>query len=75
MFDYESKKSIEVTSCYHCCDFFESDMDGMFCSHPTICDQPRIINQDNSRGRVPPGCPLRRGKTKIVKIYNLREGV
>lgn len=66
----------EVEQCYHGCDFFGKSMDGMYCMHPKLKNSgiqgQHIINQDNSRGRVPDKCPLREEILETNIIYKLK---
>lgn len=61
-----------VNSCYHSCPFFNANSEGMFCGHPHWGDKyffdSMIITQDNSRGRVPDECPLKKEPMIIRKI-------
>jgi hypothetical protein len=68
------KKQI-ITGCYHRCIFFDTDMDGMKCSHPYFYGkgyEGMIITHDNSKnGNIPEKCPLRDGRIKIVTKISL----
>lgn len=59
-------KETEVISCYHDCPFFGTEGSPspiMCCKHPSLdCDTRLIITHDNSTGRVPDECPLRKGE-------------
>lgn len=65
--------NVEVKQCYHSCPFFGVNSDGMYCGHPFFedksADASMIISQDNSRGRVPDECPLRKGS--LTMNYSL----
>ena len=62
-------KEISVIECYHVCPFFSLEGNLMVCKHPDFEEiiskgngyENLIINQDNSRGRVPDKCPLKNG--------------
>jgi len=49
----------------------------MECTHPDFgvveWEKKLIINHDNSRGRVPDECPLRKGATEIVMRIKLKD--
>jgi len=67
-----------VNECYHECNFFSTNMDGMKCNHPYWEDKGAydnmIITQDNSRdGNIPEKCPLRNGHTEIVLKISLNK--
>jgi len=65
---YVNEKSVK--ECYHVCPLFTTSGNEMSCGHQYFKDgdlENRIITQDNSRGRVPDQCPLKRfGPTEIV---------
>ena len=65
---YVNEKSVK--ECYHVCPLFTTSGNEMSCGHQHFKDgglENRIITQDNSRGRVPDQCPLKRfGPTEIV---------
>jgi len=49
----------------------------MECTHPDFgeveWEKKLIINQDNSRGRVPDECPFRKGPTEVILRFILKE--
>ena len=65
----------EVKQCYHSCPFFRISHEDMYCGHPvwkekdTAAYGSLIITKDNSKGRVPEECPLRR--EPLVVTYRL----
>ena len=65
-----------VEECFHRCHFFNTDVDGMKCNHPYFEDKKpyenMIITQNNSHGRVPDECPLRKESVEVVVICHLR---
>jgi hypothetical protein len=71
----EKESNITVKECYHSCPLFGISSDGMECMHPVFeSGSPwdrMIITQNNSRGRVPDKCPLRKSAIKIVKNIKL----
>jgi hypothetical protein len=66
-----------VDECYCSCPFYGSYINGMICNHPYWKDKGpfdnRIINHDNSHGKVPNECPLRKGPVTNIKRIRLRE--
>lgn len=51
----------EITRCYHQCPYFNTDMDGMFCEHPSIGPNQwdvRIISHPDCDTGFPKKCPL-----------------
>jgi hypothetical protein len=70
-------KEKEVEQCFHSCQFFSTSGHIMECTHPDFekmdWEKKLIINQDNSRGRVPDKCPLRKGATEIVMRIKLKD--
>lgn len=62
--------NVKVKQCYHSCPFFGVNSEGMYCGHPFFedksADDSMIISQDNSRGRVPDKCPLRKGPLNMT---------
>ena len=73
-------KEVVTRCCYHSCNFFGTDMDGMKCTHPYFEDkgayENMIISQNNSRdGNIPEKCPLRNnieGDTEVVLRIKLK---
>ncbi len=71
----EITKNYNIKECYQRCPFFGSTKDGMECNHPYWKDKGAydnmIITQDNSRGKVPEKCPLRKESLEITSRYQL----
>ena len=71
----EKESNFTVKECYHSCPLFGIPSDGMECTHPVFeSGSPwdrMIITQDNSRGRVPDECPLRKSAIKIIENIKL----
>lgn len=71
----EKENTVIVNQCYYSCPLFGTSSDGMECMHPNFENKSvwdrMIITQDNSRGRVPDECPLRKSAIKIVKNIKL----
>lgn len=67
-------KEILIKDCKSC-QFFQVNMDGMYCSHPYWKDKPAyedmIINQNNCRGTFPEKCPLRTENLSITYKLDL----
>jgi hypothetical protein len=73
-------KMIVVHECYHSCPFFNSVGQEMQCDHPFYLDKSNlktaydnmIITQQNSRGRVPDACPLKKElSTSVETVVDL----
>lgn len=68
-----------VKSCYNSCKFFKTDGYVMLCFHPELenldLEKQLIITQENSRGRVPDECPLRKGCVEVVLKISLDEEI
>jgi len=73
-------KMIVVHECYHSCPFFNNVGQEMQCDHPFYLDKANmktaydnlIITQQNSRGRVPDACPLKRElSTSVETVVDL----
>lgn len=68
-----------VESCFHGCPFFSTEgMEHlMLCEHPYWHDKGSyagaIITHDNSHGRVPDKCPLKREPIAVVRTVGLRK--
>ena len=66
----------EVKQCYHSCHFFHTVSSVMECTHPDFNDveweKKLIISHENSRGRVPDECPLRKGALEVVMRIKLK---
>lgn len=66
-----------VDQCFHACPFFSTSGHIMECQHPDFghkeWEKKLIITQDNSRGRVPDECPLRKSPVEIVVRTKLKE--
>jgi len=69
-------KEEEIEQCYHSCKFFDTSENIMQCTHPDFEDakweDKLIISHENSRGRVPDECPLRKGALEVVIRIKLK---
>lgn len=65
-----------VEQCFHGCQLFNTSGHIMECTHPDLDDarieDKLIINQRNSKGRVPDKCPLRKGALELVIRIKLK---
>lgn len=69
-------KTTIVKECYYGCPFFSTTMDGMECGHPFFDGKgydSMIISHDNSHGRVPDECPLRKEEIAMKELVRLNE--
>lgn len=65
-----------VEQCFHGCRFYSTSGHIMECTHPDLEDarieDKLIINQSNSRGRVPDKCPLKKGNLEVIIRVKLK---
>lgn len=72
------KKTIIIYSCYHRCNFFETEQGGvMYCNRPYFDTTPLsnsyIITHENSRDKIPEKCPLRNAPLNLIYECDLND--